>query len=885
VSDHSPSSWLTWLRGLPRESVLVFCAVLLGATQAVLGLLDAPTWTRVTSAVLIAAAAIASELNRLHTRHLEKTEEERQRGEAERAAEAKWLRDARDSLRMWPAPPVGDVDPYVLGVAKHERPTPGAPAREIGPYVARDMDQRAIERLQAQGALLLVGAPASGVTRTAYEVTKAQDATRIVLAPEAPSGLKRAIFDLDVLSWLAPPKRLVLWLDRVDRFREGGLTAAMLRLCRERSPGLRVVATIASTRYKVWAAKEPELADMLGDPVTLERLATPGELERATGLYPEMDFSEGIAAAFTATGSLLVRLRAGDSECPFEPAESDCTLARAVVQVTISWAGTGTPRPLATSLLGSLVQRRLQPAEYAFPAHLAHALDWATAPIREGVPLLSRGTNDDGSPTVSAHPGVAELRNAEEATPDHPAWDAALTDAETAGDSEAIGRIGFKAHALGYLNPAANAWAKITSIDEPATRWLEQAASFSYEQHLPAAEIPARERLLELTLAAKGPDHSDVAEALLVLGQARIKNGEPTDARALLERALLINERHFGLEHPRVAVTASTLGQMWQELRQPDRALEMFERALRIEERERGPDDPRLAAALGNVGTAWMALRQPAIALDKYGQVLRILEREYGQDDWRVAAALNNLGNAWNELGDLDKARSLLERALRIDEREYGPNHPEVANTLSNLGIVLKKLGLTIRAREVHERALRIHVRKYGPDHPKVAETLGNLASTLRYAGEPAKACDLLERALHILENEYGPDHPHVALALGNLGNVWNQLREPAKARELLQRASGILEKEYGPDHWIVGVAFGNLGDVWANLGQPAKARVLYERAIRNFRAAFPNGHPEIGDLINRLHQVAPDVVIFDDGRITYPAVDRHNGVGKDGVQ
>jgi tetratricopeptide (TPR) repeat protein len=881
---HSSPRWLAWFRTLPVGSALALGIVLLGATQAVLGELEAPLWSRVASAVLIALVSIASELDKLHTRHVEKVEEERLRREAEEAAEAKWLRDARDALRIWPAPPVGDVDQHTLGVARWERPPPDAPPGEIGPYIRRDIDQRAIKRLRAQGALLLLGAPASGVTRTAYEVAKAEDTTRMVLAPEAPLGPKRALVDLDVLSRLAPPNRLVLWLDRVDRFREGGLTAAMLRDCQERSPGLRVVASIATTRYEIWAADEPELAGMFGEPVRLERLATPGERERATRLYPEMDFSEGIAAAFTATGALLVRLRAGDSNCRFEPADSDCALAQTVVQVAISWAGTGTPRPLATSLLGDLVQMRLQPTEQLIPAHLAKALDWATRRIREGVSLLSRGTNDDGLPTVSAHPGVAELRNAEESTPDHTVWAAALTDAETAGDSEAIGRIGFQAHLRGYRTPAANAWAKITSIDEPATRWLEQAASFSHSVHQPAAEIPPRERLLELAEAAHGPDHPDVANALQELGRAWLDTGKPVNARNLLERALSINERHFGPDDHILVNTLSVLGGAWKDLGQPAKALDMFERVLRIEEREHGPDHPGVARALGNVGVAWMEMHEPAKGREMFERALPIQEREYGPDHPRLAETLGNLGNAWVELGYPDKARELLERALPIKEREYGPDHPDVALALGNLASALSKLEDVAEARDMFERALRITQRHFGPDHPRVAFALGNLGVILRLLGEPAKARDLHERELHILENEYGPDHPMVARALDNLGITLSLLEQPAKARDIHQRALHILEKEYGQDHLQVAPALNSLAGAWAALGQPAKARQLLERAIRIRRVAFPPGHPEIGRLISNLRRVAPDVIVLDDGRIIDPTGDdRLNGPINDG--
>ncbi len=44
------------------------------------------------------------------------------------------------------------------------------------------------------------------------------------------------------------------------------------------------------------------------------------------------------------------------------------------------------------------------------------------------------------------------------------------------------------------------------------------------------------------------------------LGDAYGSLGDAQKSRELLERALVINERHYGLEHPNVAITLTNLG-------------------------------------------------------------------------------------------------------------------------------------------------------------------------------------------------------------------------------------------------------------------------------------------------------------------------------------
>ena len=229
------------------------------------------------------AAAVVKE--RADSREKKKAEEEKRREEA--AAEAKWLQAVQDCL-LWPLPLVRDIHPYQqLGVAQSQlAESYTADGELVPPYVDRDIDQTARKRLQSDGLVLLVGTPASGVTRTAYQLVLTVPTSPLILVSASPHGLTAALGELDVLSRLAPGTRLLLWLDRVDTFTPGGLTATMLRRVRERSPGLRVVATISSIRYEVWATENRSVADAFGDPVRLERLPSVAELGRAEAAYP-----------------------------------------------------------------------------------------------------------------------------------------------------------------------------------------------------------------------------------------------------------------------------------------------------------------------------------------------------------------------------------------------------------------------------------------------------------------------------------------------------------------------------------------------------------------------------------------------------------------------
>eukprot|EP00971_Amphidinium_carterae_P023936 472163-Amphidinium_carterae.1 len=75
-----------------------------------------------------------------------------------------------------------------------------------------------------------------------------------------------------------------------------------------------------------------------------------------------------------------------------------------------------------------------------------------------------------------------------------------------------------------------------------------------------------------------------------------------------LERALRIDESHYGPEHPAVAVTLTQLGNAHGALGDAAKHRVYLERALRIEESRYGQEHPNVAIMLANLGVAHWCL-------------------------------------------------------------------------------------------------------------------------------------------------------------------------------------------------------------------------------------------------------------------------------------
>eukprot|EP00971_Amphidinium_carterae_P215872 4284962-Amphidinium_carterae.1 len=77
-----------------------------------------------------------------------------------------------------------------------------------------------------------------------------------------------------------------------------------------------------------------------------------------------------------------------------------------------------------------------------------------------------------------------------------------------------------------------------------------------------------------------------------------------------------------------------------------------LERALRIQEAHYGPDHPLVAMTLTDLGNAYGALGDASKQRDHSERALPILKANYGPDHPNVAVSLMNLGNAYGDLGD-----------------------------------------------------------------------------------------------------------------------------------------------------------------------------------------------------------------------------------------
>jgi GT2 family glycosyltransferase/tetratricopeptide (TPR) repeat protein len=250
--------------------------------------------------------------------------------------------------------------------------------------------------------------------------------------------------------------------------------------------------------------------------------------------------------------------------------------------------------------------------------------------------------------------------------------------------------------------------------DEQRRRWAEIAtnliaSTFQFDRNNPATWGAAYNLLPHVIAVTAFAQLLDVAlepagRLLNLAGLALEAQGQWSEAKRALNRALLLAERVYGPEHLNVAIVLSNLGLAYRRQGELTEAEEHARRALALAEAFENPAYPALALIISNL------------------------------------AALTG------DLGQRDEARSYLERLLRF-QHDAGDQRAE-CSTLFRLAMLDQEDQKRPAAREKAEQILAIQ-RELG-DRLGEANALEQLASLDIQAGTDLAARPQLELAVSI---------------------------------------------------------------------------------------------------------------------------------------
>eukprot|EP00633_Aureoumbra_lagunensis_P002614 CAMPEP_0197297428 /NCGR_PEP_ID=MMETSP0890-20130614/41031_1 /TAXON_ID=44058 ORGANISM="Aureoumbra lagunensis, Strain CCMP1510" /NCGR_SAMPLE_ID=MMETSP0890 /ASSEMBLY_ACC=CAM_ASM_000533 /LENGTH=436 /DNA_ID=CAMNT_0042774569 /DNA_START=537 /DNA_END=1847 /DNA_ORIENTATION=+ len=199
-------------------------------------------------------------------------------------------------------------------------------------------------------------------------------------------------------------------------------------------------------------------------------------------------------------------------------------------------------------------------------------------------------------------------------------------------------------------------------------------------------------------------------------------------------KALRVHEARLHPSHPDLAQPLRQLATAFARAGQPSQAKGIYERLILLTVHY-DPDD------LTSYAHVLMQLNDYANAEIALQQALTSTQRIYGMETTQVATALSELAlcrrnsrrNHNNETTKTQTAdifstasfcEQLLRRALAIYNK-FEPDSEAVATTLDNLGLVLLDASRCREAALAFDKAVRLRLQCHGPNHP---ETLDSLA-------------------------------------------------------------------------------------------------------------------------------------------------------------
>ena len=211
--------------------------------------------------------------------------------------------------------------------------------------------------------------------------------------------------------------------------------------------------------------------------------------------------------------------------------------------------------------------------------------------------------------------------------------------------------------------------------------------------------------------------------------------GDYEEAKVLLEKATISNEKNFGKFHPTTAISYSNLATVLRDLGDYEEAKVLLEKVKISDEKNFGEWHPNTAISYSNLAT-----------------VLR-------------------------DLGDYEGAKVLLEKAIISNEKNFGKWHPNMAISYSNLALALQSLGDYKEAKVLLEKAMRSDEKNFGEFHHRTAISYSNLAMVLKDLGDYKGAKKLLEKAYKVYRNHVGEQHPNTRIVKANLDSVRQKIK------------------------------------------------------------------------------------------------------------
>ena len=394
--------------------------------------------------------------------------------------------------------------------------------------------------------------------------------------------------------------------------------------------------------------------------------------------------------------------------------------------------------------------------------------------------------------------------------------------------------------------------------EEPEVRaaFLHTIGSAYHGLGLYPQSLACGEKAVELRRQLLGPDHSDLAASLNLVGVSLIAQSRCEEAEGLLRESLAIRRRVFGRSHPDVATSLAWLADDLRCLGKYDEAEAAGVEALEVLRRTGDTTGEEAIRCASGLGTTLRLEGRNTQAEAQYRDALALSRKAYGNEHPYVMSSLSRVGLVLAVQGRYAEAESFLREAEAIGVKVLDSRHPDLNTVHKNLAHILFKQGKYAEAESLQRAELTTRREVLGDRHFDVAGSMNNLAVTLCLEGRYADAEVLLRQVQTTLREGVGNTHPYVGYGLNNLALAVLKQGRFAEAVDLLEEALQIEHNAHGAEHSRIADSLNRLGLARAGQGKLNDAEQLQRECLAMRRKLLGSEHPDVASSLHDLSAV-----------------------------
>ena len=340
------------------------------------------------------------------------------------------------------------------------------------------------------------------------------------------------------------------------------------------------------------------------------------------------------------------------------------------------------------------------------------------------------------------------------------------------------------------------------------------------------------EEALESRIRIHGPEHEQVAEAMVALGAVLCEQGKLDECEQQLKKALAMQQKLEGPASLDIAPTLVAYAKLSQQRGSLDVAERYYQESLDLYRRNGQERTSQAASAMNEMAGLYVYRSDFARAEMMYRAALDIDRQTLGQDHPQVAMHVHDIAVALQMQGKLPEAEPLYAESTQLLRRILGPTHPSTLDALANYGRYLRRTGELERAEQVLTDVLVNDRVARGPNHAFVGHDLVSIANVRLDRGHYAEAAQDLRAAFAIYASALPQDHPYVASALSALGRAELGLGKAQQAEATLRRSIAMAGKSLTSDSAPVMVATNVLGLSLHAQGRDTEAEALLRQSL-----------------------------------------------------